>query len=92
MDRSWYKFLLVFAAVLPFFIFHLAAGSFLARGFLFSICYLAIASIVAWKIPNRVKGIQNHGEHQTDNLQVESHFEVACEGCPYLASDLMPNP
>jgi len=92
MNRSWYKFLLVFVAVLPFFIFHLAAGSFLARGFLFSICYLSIASIVALKIPNRVNGIHNNGEHHTDDLPGECHFEVACEGCPYLASDLMPNP
>jgi|SRR5262252_5111394 len=83
MDRSWYKFVLVFIAILPFFIFHLAAGSFLARGLLFSICYLGIASIVAWKIPNRVNGIMNAVHRHPDDLEVESQFEMACEGCPH---------
>jgi hypothetical protein len=54
LDGSRYKFLLVFTALLPFIAFTLAAGSFSPRALLFSICYLGIAFVVAWLIPNRM--------------------------------------
>src|SRR5215831_12524153 len=56
LDRSRYKFLLVFITLLPFLVFVLAAGSFSIRAFLFFVCYLGLASVVAWSIPNRAKG------------------------------------
>jgi ammonia channel protein AmtB len=53
LDRSRYKFFLVFITLLPFILFQLVASSFSARGLLFSVGYLSIGFAVALLIPNR---------------------------------------
>jgi hypothetical protein len=53
VDRSKYKFLLVFIGLLPFIASNLVASSLTARSLLFSICYLGIAFACALLIPIR---------------------------------------